>query len=202
MDFKQNLAALREQLTLLRQEHLFDRIADMQKATNSLLEVVYFDGEFTLAPVSDIIVPFQDSYVIRTDPEKVETNYILGQDEQREFIRGDGTDNQFVDERLDDPQYLIAVDWDEPVLRFPDLPNGSRINGLDGYDEVHVAAPEAGTKWMQLIDVEYVRVDFGNDRGGEVFGPMDMPEGASYLHIDADAGMAAIYDDGFNFVDM
>ena len=65
----------------------------------------------------------------------------MSQDAPREFLRGTDKDDVFVDGQLEPLDFHNGnlIDWDT-ALEFPELPNGSRINGLDGYDAVHLKA--------------------------------------------------------------
>ena len=164
--------------------------------------------ELADAPVTQMMVQSEDDYLIRTDPKQVETNYILSQDGPREFLRGTDKDDVFVDGQLEPLDFhnsnLAAggpavIDWDT-ALEFPELPNGSRINGLDGYDAVHLKAEEGTRQWLYIRNIEYLRVDFEGS-GGEVFGDWELPDNG-YVYIDGEFNTAAVYDDGFNLVAM
>ena len=150
-------------------------------------------------PVTRMMVQSEDDYLIRTDPKQVETNYILSQDGPREFLRGTDTSDVFVDGQLEPLDFHNSnlIDWDT-ALEFPELPNGSRINGLDGYDAVHLKAEEGTKQWLHIRNIEYLRVDFEGS-GGEVFGDWELPDNG-YVYVDGEFNTAAVYDDGFNLV--
>ncbi len=151
-------------------------------------------------PVTQMMVQHMDDYLIRTDPKDVRTNYILSQQgTDREFLRGTDKDDVFVDGQLEPLDFHNSnlIDWDT-ALEFPELPNGSRINGLDGYDAVHLKAEEGTRQWLHIRNIEYLRVDFEGS-GGEVFGDWELPDNG-YVYVDGEFNTAAVYDDGFNLV--
>ncbi len=150
-------------------------------------------------PVTQMMVQHEDDYLIRTDPEDVRTNYILSQNAPREFLRGTDGNDVFVDGQLEPLDFHNSnlIDWDT-ALEFPQLPNGSRINGLDGHDAVHLKAEEGTKQWLHIRNIEYLRVDFEGS-GGEVFGDWELPD-AGYVYIDGEFNTAAVYDDGFKLV--
>ena len=153
-------------------------------------------------PATEMMVQHEDDYLIRIDPQAVQTNYILSQrGTDREFLRGTDKDDVFVDGQLEPLDFHTdLIDWDT-ALEFPELPNGSRINGLDGYDSVHLEVKEDTDQWVHLRNIEYLRVDFGPKSGGESFSSAwgDLPPEA-YVYIDNEFRTAAVYDDGFNLV--
>ena len=221
---RDELNAMREQMVALRAENaqLREQVAalttqpepDIAPPETEPLSAIELEGpalkfpdhatfDINDVPITEMIVQVEDDYRVRTNPVNVERNYVLNLETPRQTIDGTNEDNVFVDARLGPQDFHnpdLIGDWRDALI-FPDLPNGSRINGRDGYDAVHLRADEDTNQWFQISNIEYLRVDFGPDSGGECFGDRDLPDDG-YVYIDGAANNAVIYDDGFNFVDM
>ena len=169
-----------------------------------------FDEAWDALPATEMMLAFEDDAFIR-DGVDAYTHEQLTR-EQRKFVRGTEGDDVFVQDVFEQADFNINfVDIDE-ATRFPELPSGSRINGLDGYDAVHLNV-DADTKgWVQLLDVEYLRVNFepgtktawGDDGAtrfvsAQSFSREEIPD-AAYVYVDGEFGTATMFDSDFQSI--
>ena len=147
-------------------------------------------------PKTEMITVFEDDHFIRSRPEDVRANFNLGESQPASEVnvRGTHEDDQFMLGRQDLRAGLI--DWDT-VIRDQTPGNKSSIDGLDGYDEAFIKADADARIWVSIQNLEYLRVDYGPDSGGDCFGARELPE-SGHVYIDGALKVAEVYDDGFN----
>ena len=168
-----------------------------------------FDEAWDALPPTEMMLAFEDDAFIRNG-RGARVNEHLTRD-HREFFRGTQEDDVFVQDVF--VQTDFSGNWVDvnASIRFPELPGGSRINGLDGYDAVHLNADADTKTWVQLLDVEYLRVNFepgsktawGGDgtefASAQTFGDWEIPD-AAYVYVDGEFGTAEIFDNDFQLV--
>ncbi len=168
------------------------------------------DEAWDALPATEMMLAFEDDAFIR-DGVDAYTHEQLTR-EQREFVRGTEGDDVFVQDVFEQADFNINLVEIDESIRFPDLPSGSRINGLDGYDAVHLNV-DADTKgWVQLLDVEYLRVNFepgtktawGDDGAtrfvsAQSFSREEIPD-AAYVYVDGEFGTATMFDSDFQSI--
>ena len=149
-------------------------------------------------PKTEMITVFEDDHFIRSRPEDVRANFNLGESQPASEVnvRGTHENDQFVLGRQDLRAGLI--DWDT-IIRDQAPGNKSSIDGMDGYDEAFIKAHTDARIWVSIQNLEYLRVDYGPDSGGDCFGAWELPDNG-YVYIDGEFNTAAVYDDGFNLV--
>ena len=205
---REELNAMREQMVALRAENaqLREQVAALTPEPEPGLT---FDEAWEALPTTEMMLAFEDDAFIRNGRDARVNEYLTR--DHREFFRGTQEDDVFVQDvfvQSDFPTNWVDVD---ASIRFPELPGGSRINGLDGYDAVHLNADADTKAWVQLLDVEYLRVNFepgsktawGTDgtkfASAQAFGHWEIPD-AAYVYVDGEFGTAEIYTNDFQLV--